>query len=108
MCIRDRATETIGDETVLLGKKIKDAPRPIESFEEEEKYVAIEGRIIGLDVRELRNGKQALTFKITDEKDSISCKVIKTADEIKMCIRDSYWLYRYANIASCRRISRPF
>ena len=24
----DKATETIGDETVLLGKKIKDAPRP--------------------------------------------------------------------------------
>ena len=79
----DKATETTGDDTVLLGKKIKDAPRPIESFEEEEKYVAIEGRIFGLDVRELRNGKQALTFKITDEKDSIICKVIKTADEIK-------------------------
>lgn len=71
------------DETVLLGKKIKDQPRPIESFMDEEKFVTIEGRIFGQDVRELKNGKQLLTFKLTDEQDSITCKVIKEADEIK-------------------------
>lgn len=75
--------EKPSDEIVLLGKLIKDAPRPIESFEEEEKFVTVEGRIFGLDVRELKNGKQLLTFKITDDHDSITCKVIKEADEIK-------------------------
>lgn len=47
------------------------------------KFVTVEGRIFGLDVRELRKGKQLLSFKITDEKDSILCKVIKESDEIK-------------------------
>ncbi len=73
----------ISDDTILLGKLIKDTPRPISSFEEEEKFVTVEGRIFGLDVRELRKGKQLLSFKITDEKDSILCKVIKESDEIK-------------------------
>lgn len=71
------------DEIVLLGKLIKDAPRPIASFEEEEKFVTIEGRIFGLDVRDLRKGKQLLSFKLTDENDSMLCKVIKDANEIK-------------------------
>ena len=78
-----KPAEKPGEEIVLLGKLIKDTPRPIESFEEEEKFVTVEGRIFGLDVRELKNGKQLLTFKITDDRDSITCKVIKEADEIK-------------------------
>ena len=73
----------VSDDTILLGKLIKDTSRPISSFEDEEKFVTVEGRIFGLDVRELRKGKQLLSFKITDEKDSILCKVIKESDEIK-------------------------
>ncbi len=79
----NKPAENLADEIVLLGKLIKDMPRSIDSFEEEEKFVTVEGRIFGLDVRELKNGKQLLTFKITDDRDSILCKVIKEADEIK-------------------------
>lgn len=71
------------DELIVLGKMIKENARPISSFTEEEKFVTVEGRIFGLDVRELKSGKQLLTFKITDENDSIMCKIIKEADEIK-------------------------
>ncbi len=79
----DKPAASLADELVLLGKLIKDTPRAIDSFEEEEKFVTVEGRIFGMDVRELKNGKQLLTFKITDDRDSILCKVIKEADEIK-------------------------
>ncbi|MBR4943788.1 MAG: PHP domain-containing protein, partial [Peptococcaceae bacterium] len=78
-----KPADALADEIVLLGKLIKDSPRAIDSFEEEEKFVTVEGRIFGMDVRELKNGKQLLTFKITDDRDSILCKVIKEADEIK-------------------------
>ncbi|MGM9525676.1 MAG: PHP domain-containing protein, partial [Peptococcaceae bacterium] len=78
-----KPAENLEDEIVILGKRIKDMPRAIESIEEEEKFVTIEGRMFGMDVRELKNGKQLLTFKITDDRDSILCKVIKEADEIK-------------------------
>ena len=73
------------DELVVFGKLIKerDEVRPIASFTDEEKFAVIEGRIFGIDIRELKNGKQLLTFKLTDENDSITCKVIKPADEIK-------------------------
>lgn len=39
--------------------------------------------MFGMDVRELKNGKQLLTFKITDDRDSILCKVIKEAMKSK-------------------------
>ena len=81
--LENKPAESLTDEIVLLGKLIKDTPRAIDSFEEEEKFVTVEGRIFGMDVRELKNGKQLLTFKITDDRDSILCKVIKEADEIK-------------------------
>ena len=71
------------DDTILLGKLTKDTPRRISGFEDAEKFVTVEGRIFGLDVRELRKGKQLLSFKITDEKDSILCKVMKESDEIE-------------------------
>lgn len=73
------------DDLVVLGKLIKEREevRAIASFTDEEKFVIIEGRIFGIDIKELKNGKHLLTFKITDENDSILCKVIKPADEIK-------------------------
>ena len=78
-------TKKSEDELVVLGKLIKEREevRPIASFTDEEKFAVIEGRIFGTDVKELKNGKQLLTFKLTDDQDSIMCKVIKPADEIK-------------------------
>ncbi len=73
------------DELVVFGKLIRerDEVRAIASFTDEEKFAVIEGRIFGIDVKELRNGKHLLTFKLTDENDSIMCKIIKPAEEIK-------------------------
>lgn len=81
--MNESLTGKLTDEIILLGKLIKDQPRPIDSFVGEEKFVTVEGRIFGVDVRELRKGKQLLSFKITDDRDSILCKIIKDADEIK-------------------------
>ncbi len=75
-------TEKEREREILLGRRIKEAPRAIESLQEEEKAVVIEGRCFGVDVRDLRNGKQLLTFKLTDERDSITCKVIRPPGEI--------------------------
>lgn len=78
-------TGNVENELILLGKLIKEREevRAIASFTDEEKFAVVEGRIFGIDIKELKNGKQMLTFKITDENDSFLCKVIKPEDEIK-------------------------
>lgn len=68
---------------IFLGKWIKEPARPVDSIVEEEKFVVLEGRVFGFDIKNLRNGKDLFTFKITDERNSITCKVIKEPDEIK-------------------------
>lgn len=78
-----KAGEEQKNQEIIYGKWIKDAGRAISEIFEEEKFVALEGRLFGLEIKELKSGKQLLSFKITDEKDSMTCKVIKEPDEIK-------------------------
>jgi DNA polymerase III subunit alpha, Gram-positive type len=59
----------------LFGRVIKEEAAPIESIKDEERKCVVAGRIFTIDVRELRSGRQLVTFDMTDLTDSISVKV---------------------------------
>jgi len=59
----------------LLGRAFKEAAIPIVTVKDEERKVVIAGKVFGVDIRELRSGRQLITFNITDTTDSISVKV---------------------------------
>lgn len=62
------------DTPILFGKMIKDQSQPIQDVQDEARNVVIEGKLIVFDTRELRTGRQLLTFDIADLSDGISCK----------------------------------
>ncbi|QWU14140.1 DNA polymerase-3 subunit alpha [Paenibacillus sophorae] len=76
-----------GEEAVPLqvGYDIKDQPVPIMEIQDEEKKIAIQGTIFGLDRKELRNGSTLFTFNLTDFSDSLQMKMFaKTKDDLKV------------------------
>lgn len=62
-------------ETVIWGKKIKDAPIPINQVQEEERSVTLEGLVNNVVTRALRSGRTLLTFDLVDDSDGISGKM---------------------------------
>ncbi len=59
---------------VLLGKPIKGDPVLLREVVDEEKNVIVQGRIVNLEIRELKTGRKLVTFDITDFSDSLSIK----------------------------------
>lgn len=75
----DRVAET----PVLLGKAISGSPTPLEEITEEEKSVVCQGRISGLEIRELRSGRDLITFHLVSKVSGITVKLFvdeKTPD----------------------------
>ncbi|WP_044640902.1 PolC-type DNA polymerase III [Risungbinella massiliensis] len=58
-----------------LGYQIQDEPVPISTIQEEERRVTVQGKVFKTELKELKSGRQLLTFNITDFQDSISCKL---------------------------------
>ncbi|KRE83151.1 DNA polymerase III [Paenibacillus sp. Soil766] len=74
-----------GDLKLVMGIDIKEVPTPLKDIQEEEKKIAVQGTVFGLDVKELRNGNTLFTFNITDFSDSLAMKVFaKTKDDVKI------------------------
>ncbi len=57
-----------------MGDAIPEAPEPIGSVQEEANHVVFRGRIVHMEIRELRSGRSMLTFDLGDLTDGISCK----------------------------------
>ncbi|MCA1066610.1 PolC-type DNA polymerase III (plasmid) [Rossellomorea sp. AcN35-11] len=66
---------------VTFGYQIKDEPISIETIQEEERRVTIQGYIFDSELRELRSGRTLLTFKVTDYTDSIVVKIFSRGKE---------------------------
>ncbi|WNR46682.1 PolC-type DNA polymerase III [Paenibacillus roseipurpureus] len=74
-----------GELKLVMGIDIKEVPTPLKDIQEEEKKIAVQGTVFGLDVKELRNGNTLYTFNITDFTDSLAMKVFaKTKDDVKI------------------------
>ncbi len=79
-------TENKTDTPVIFGRNIMKAePSPMQTIQEEARNVVVEGQLINFELRELRSGRQLLTFDISDMTDGISGKVFfedKDKDQI--------------------------
>ncbi|AWB44336.1 PolC-type DNA polymerase III [Paenibacillus sp. CAA11] len=75
-----------GEEVKLqVGYDIKEQPVPLKDIQDEEKKIAIQGTIFGLESKELRNGNTLFTFCITDFSDSLQMKMFaKTKEDLKI------------------------
>jgi DNA polymerase-3 subunit alpha (Gram-positive type) len=60
---------------IIFGRNIKDSPQPIVTIDEEARNVTVKGQITSFELRELRSGRQLLTFDLSDGTDGISGKV---------------------------------
>lgn len=59
---------------LIFGRNIKEAPQPMREIEDEGRNIVVEGKIVAFDTRELRSGRQLITFDVADQTDGISCK----------------------------------
>lgn len=78
--------ETKTDSPVIFGRNISKAESlPMISIQEEARNVVVEGELVSFELRELRSGRQLLTFDVSDMTDGISGKVFfedKDKDQI--------------------------
>lgn len=64
-----------------IGYEIHDEPVAIETIQDEERRVTIQGYIFDVETRELRSGRTLLLFKITDYTDSLMIKIFSRDKE---------------------------
>lgn len=58
----------------LFGQKITQDPQPIKSIQDEERNVVIRGRVVCVNVRDMRSGRRLVSFDVTDIQDTITVK----------------------------------
>jgi len=68
-------------EKVELGHPIEEPATSLKEVQDEMRRVVVEGRIFTVETRELASGRTLFTFNITDNSDSISCKVFAKGDK---------------------------
>ncbi|WP_281887568.1 PolC-type DNA polymerase III [Paenibacillus sp. YYML68] len=84
-----------GEVKLMVGYDIKEPAVPLQSVQDEEKKVTIQGSVFGLEVKELRNGSTLFTFNVTDFSDSMMVKAFaKTKEDVKIysLIKNGTWL----------------
>ena len=72
------------DPDVFYGKEVEGEKTPISEIQDEIGMVVVEGQILKIETRELRNEKTLLTFNITDFTDTISGKVFLEKDDVSV------------------------
>lgn len=78
---------------VLLGRKIKEEPVPINTVTAEMETVVIEGEVLKTEVRTMKSGRNLLLFDLTDYSDSISVKAfVPPKQETAPAIEKGMWL----------------
>ncbi|MEO3945062.1 PolC-type DNA polymerase III [Gorillibacterium sp. CAU 1737] len=70
---------------LMLGYEIRDTPVPIQTIQDVEKKITIQGMVFNLDSRELKNGNTLFMFNLTDFTDSIMVKAFaRNKDDAKI------------------------
>lgn len=70
------------DPDIFYGRAFDGDTIPINDIQDEIGEVVIVGKILAVDVRELRNEKAIVSFNVTDFSDSIKCKIFVHQEEI--------------------------
>ncbi|HHY21286.1 MAG TPA: PolC-type DNA polymerase III, partial [Bacilli bacterium] len=87
--------EKIGNGSLVIGIPIKDEPVSIDTIQDEERMITIEGYVFASETKELRSGRTLLTFKITDYTDSILIKMFsRDKDDIPLleAVKKGMWV----------------
>lgn len=82
------------DPNVILGKVIKGQITPIAEIQEEERSVVIQGKVFDVECKQLKSGRQILTFCLTDYSDSIEVKKFLDEDDTETAerIKNGLWV----------------
>ena len=87
-----RSVKMSGNPDVIYGKDFDDEAIELATITHEIGEGVVRGRIRGVEIKELRTGKQLMTFTITDFTDSMSVKIFlnskENLDEIKDDVKD--------------------
>ncbi|WP_126426451.1 PolC-type DNA polymerase III [Brevibacillus marinus] len=81
--------------SLLIGYEIKEEPVPIKQIQEEERRIVIQGVVFQAEVKELKSGRQLLTFNLTDYSDSLTVKMFsRDKEDVRLleAIKDGIWL----------------
>ncbi|RAL25594.1 PolC-type DNA polymerase III [Thermoflavimicrobium daqui] len=94
-----QAAQAEAEEQAVIAKRIgyaiQEEPVPISQITEEEKRITVKGKVFKSEVRELKSGRQLLTFNLTDYTSAISCKIFARDKEqaaVFSLIKDGDWL----------------
>ncbi|QJC52248.1 PolC-type DNA polymerase III [Paenibacillus albicereus] len=99
-----------GDVKLAVGYDIRDEPVPMMNIVEEEKKIAVQGTVFGLDVKELRNGSTLFTFNVTDFTDSMAMKMFaKTKEDVKVLskLSNGKWIKARGRVEYDRFMQEP-
>ncbi|WP_078554619.1 PolC-type DNA polymerase III [Bacillus alkalicellulosilyticus] len=94
---KKKAEKQVGESNapLMIGYAIKDEPVFLETIEDEERRITVQGFIFDAETRELRSGRTLLTFKITDYTDSILVKVFSRDKEdipLLQAVKKGMWV----------------
>lgn len=77
---------------ILLGREFKGAPTALKDITDEEKQVIVEGEVCEVEIRQLRSGRQLLSFGLTDRTNSICAKMFFEEGQNPLSISKGDWL----------------
>lgn len=92
---KEKSAQTKAQPDIIMGKRIKDEPTPLENIIEEEKSVVVCGQVFGLETRELKSGRKLIIFNLTDYTDSIGVKIFaneKTPETVFQELNNGIWI----------------
>ncbi|MDD4752840.1 MAG: PolC-type DNA polymerase III [Desulfitobacteriaceae bacterium] len=92
---KEKSAPNVRPPDIIMGKRIKGEPAPLETVIEEEKSVVISGQVFGLETRELKSGRKLIIFNLTDYTDSIGVKIFaneKTPETVFQELNNGIWI----------------
>src|SRR5690606_38272518 len=73
--LASEAGDSGDSEPSMLGNQIDDDPVSIQTIQDEERKITIEGYVFDAEVKPLRSGRTLLQIKVTDYTDSLTVKM---------------------------------
>jgi DNA polymerase-3 subunit alpha (Gram-positive type) len=92
---KEAEPEETGPSQLVFGRPIEEEAQPINMIQDEMRRIVVEGRVFSLDVRELQSGRTLYTFNLTDNTNSIMCKVFARGDkqlETLQLLKENMWV----------------
>ncbi|MBE5812418.1 MAG: PolC-type DNA polymerase III [Clostridiales bacterium] len=90
-----RVPTQIDDDVILGNRKFAEKSTPLSQASDNYSKIAVEGKVLNVDIRELRTGKILVTFGLTDLYTSVSIKFFiekPKYDYMKDKLKDGIWV----------------